>query len=472
MVNRTCLVKTIGKPKKFLIRIQNMNVNYWWFGINNVKVKQGHHIIYSEMQPFLFNQQDEFIWNYGGTAYSKKFYQQMQEGDKIVLWMGHGFLKEWGILGFLYISKINYANKKLQSVIVKKQYLPQVPLTPYPKNNPQETENTIFLKEAFGLNFPALKDVFYQVKYVSKRTTPVTIDKITNDQYTRIFKRFYSQEYNTKINKTLDRNISNENFSIFWKTLQTKLKVGDSIKNWTARKGYLGDEFTIIQVLDDRVKIGSPNAQIIQIARKPDFEFMFSKWEAYCLGEFKRTELVKQTRVSKYTMSIIKHLEVLPITKPIFTEEEIKFTEKTVVDVEKLVAGFEGKERDVIARARVNQGKFREMLLNYWDNACAVSGLKEEKLLIASHILPWSKSTKQQQGDPFNGLLLSVVWDSLFDKGLISFDDNGQAILEKLNDETMECLGLNKEPYIIFPNKLTIEHKQYLNMHRILHGFI
>jgi predicted restriction endonuclease len=199
---------------------------------------------------------------------------------------------------------------------------------------------------------------------------------------------------------------------------------------------------------------------------------MLSKWKVYCSGEFKRTELVKQTRVSKYTMSIIKHLEVLLTSKPIFTEEEIKLTEKTVEDVERIVVEFEGKERDVIAKARINQGKFREILLNYWDNACAVSGLKEKKLLIASHILPWSKSTKQQQGDPFNGLLLSVVWDSLFDKGLVSFDDNGQAILEKLNDKTIECLGLNNEPYIIFPDKLTTEHKQYLNMHRMLHGFI
>lgn len=261
-------------------------------------------------------------------------------------------------------------------------------------------------------------------------------------------------------------------FSNFWNTLQTKLKVGDSIKNWTARKGYLGDEFRIIQILDDRVKIGSPNAQIIQIARKPDFEFMFSKWEAYCSGEFKRTELVKQTRVSKYTMSIIKHLEILPTIKPIFTEEAIKFTEKTVEDVERFVAGFEGKERDVIAKARVNQGKFREILLNYWDNVCAVSGLKEEKLLIASHILPWSKSTTHQKGELFNGLLLSVVWDSLFDKGLISFDDNGQAILDRLSDKTRECLGLKNTTYIISPEKLTNKHKEYLNMHRMLHGFI
>ncbi|MBT3206350.1 MAG: HNH endonuclease, partial [Gammaproteobacteria bacterium] len=76
-----------------------------------------------------------------------------------------------------------------------------------------------------------------------------------------------------------------------------------------------------------------------------------------------------------------------------------------------------------------------------------------------------------QKGDPFNGLLLSVSWDSLFDKGMISFDNSGKAILEKLTNETIECLGLNIEKPIIHPDKLTSEHKQYLRKHRELHGF-
>jgi predicted restriction endonuclease len=74
--------------------------------------------------------------------------------------------------------------------------------------------------------------------------------------------------------------------------------------------------------------------------------------------------------------------------------------------------------------------------------ACAVSGLNDQRLLIASHILPWSKSTKNQKGDPFNGLLLSVVWDSLFDKGIISFDDEGKAIVDRLTDDVIYCLGI------------------------------
>ena len=48
-------------------------------------------------------------------------------------------------------------------------------------------------------------------------------------------------------------------------------------------------------------------------------------------------------------------------------------------------------ERDSIIKSRIGQGQFRQSLINYW-SACAVTGCKEQKLLRASHIKPWSKS--------------------------------------------------------------------------------
>jgi hypothetical protein len=166
------------------------DINYWWFGINNVKArnKSSCHVIYSEIERFLTGQQDEFFWDYGGAAYSKKFYPQMRAGDKIVLWMGHGWFEKWGILGFAFISDIKTMNGKI-NYLIKQLYIPQNPLIPYPKNHPRETENTIFLRDTFGLDFYALKDVFYQVKYVNKRTTPVTVDKITPYQYSLLLER-------------------------------------------------------------------------------------------------------------------------------------------------------------------------------------------------------------------------------------------------------------------------------------------
>ena len=167
---------------------------------------------------------------------------------------------------------------------------------------------------------------------------------------------------------------------------------------------------------------------------------------------------------------INSHINSKSSTTP-FSDKDISSLKNETENIAKSIEGFLGEERDVISKYRINQGKFRALLLTYWDGKCAVSNLSEKKLLIASHILPWSKSNDSQKGDPFNGLLLSVTWDSLFDKGLMSFDENGKAILDKLTSETIEHLGLDFENAFINFEKLAPEHKQYLLMHRILHGF-
>lgn len=100
-------------------------------------------------------------------------------------------------------------------------------------------------------------------------------------------------------------------FEIFWKTLQEQLTVNTVIKNWTVVKGYLGDDFKIIAISSNTVKIDSPNAKTVQNVSKEDFKVMFDNWEDYCSKRLRRKELTELTRVSKYSMSIIKHFESL-----------------------------------------------------------------------------------------------------------------------------------------------------------------
>lgn len=47
-----------------------------------------------------------------------------------------------------------------------------------------------------------------------------------------------------------------------------------------------------------------------------------------------------------------------------------------------------------------------------------MSGLAEPRLLIASHIVPWSKD-KTNRLNPSNGLCLSAIHDRAFDQGFI-----------------------------------------------------
>ena len=85
-------------------------------------------------------------------------------------------------------------------------------------------------------------------------------------------------------------------------------------------------------------------------------------------------------------------------------------------------------ERDTLIKARICQGKFRKDLLNR-DNACRICKIRNEKLLIASHIKPWAKSEDKERKDPENGLLLCVMHDALFDKHLITFDEEGKILI-------------------------------------------
>ena len=54
---------------------------------------------------------------------------------------------------------------------------------------------------------------------------------------------------------------------------------------------------------------------------------------------------------------------------------------------------------------------------------CSVTNCELHKILISSHIVPWSKSNEKERLDVGNGILLSPNLDSLFDRHLISFQD-------------------------------------------------
>ena len=98
-------------------------------------------------------------------------------------------------------------------------------------------------------------------------------------------------------------------FAKVWLTVQGQLRPGEKIRNWTAAKGFLGDNFRIVHIDANHIDVDAPNAETIQRVRKSDFEVMHNNWAAYCSGQMSRQALVKLTRVSKYTMSVLKHLD-------------------------------------------------------------------------------------------------------------------------------------------------------------------
>ncbi len=84
---------------------------------------------------------------------------------------------------------------------------------------------------------------------------------------------------------------------------------------------------------------------------------------------------------------------------------------------------FEEETSYAMQVSRKKQGFFRNSILASYQSTCCISGVKFDKLLIASHIIPWSKNKKQRL-NPSNGLCLSVLYDKVFDLGLITVTPN------------------------------------------------
>ncbi len=91
----------------------------------------------------------------------------------------------------------------------------------------------------------------------------------------------------------------------------------------------------------------------------------------------------------------------------------------------------EQTERKGLVTSRVGQGYYRQQVINKWKGKCPLSGIDVLPILISSHIVPWSESNDEERLDVDNGILLSPNVDALFDRHLISFDDNGGLLISK-----------------------------------------
>ena len=103
-------------------------------------------------------------------------------------------------------------------------------------------------------------------------------------------------------------------------------------------------------------------------------------------------------------------------------------------------------EKDALAKIRVGQGWFRDQLIKRW-GGCSVTTCPDHGVLIASHIVPWSKcTTKEERLSPANGLLLTPNLDKLFDKGLITFNEKCEIMFSsKLSPGVAAYLHVDKQ---------------------------
>ena len=120
-------------------------------------------------------------------------------------------------------------------------------------------------------------------------------------------------------------------------------------------------------------------------------------------------------------------------------------------------------ERSGLVTSRVGQGAYRKRIIHRWEYKCAVTNFNKLDILIASHIVPWSKATDHERLDVNNGLLLSPTYDALFDKHLITFDNKGKIQLsDKIENSAYQKIGVTGKEQI---TNLSMYNVQYLDRH-------
>ena len=131
---------------------------------------------------------------------------------------------------------------------------------------------------------------------------------------------------------------------------------------------------------------------------------------------------------------------------------------------------YAGEERERLVKTRVNQNFFRLSVLSAYNSTCAITGIKINELLIASHIKPWAEDVANRL-NPHNGICLNAIHDKAFDQGYITIDNNYRVIVsgkikECYTNDFVEDVFCKYDRHMIsIPNKFkpSIEFLEYHN---------
>ena len=145
----------------------------------------------------------------------------------------------------------------------------------------------------------------------------------------------------------------------------------------------------------------------------------------------------------------------------------IAFQKEFAEATNKLPDNLKGTEVERLIKQRIGQDRFRNAMLDYWGNACAVTEISVKEVLRASHAKPWVEcDTDEERLDVFNGFLLCANFDALFDRFLISFEDDGHILISpEIPEAQYPILGLNNNLSLRW---ITEQHCAYLDYHRLM----
>lgn len=142
-------------------------------------------------------------------------------------------------------------------------------------------------------------------------------------------------------------------------------------------------------------------------------------------------------------------------------EDHIVNFDKVIFEIE--IAPIQETEKEQVIKSRIGQSSFKKALLAR-EKKCKLCGVVDEAFLIASHIKPWSVSNNEERLDVNNGLLLCPNHDALFDKGFISFLENGETVVsDRLDMNTMQFMNVQSTMKV----NLSEGQREYMKWHYV-----
>jgi putative restriction endonuclease len=188
----------------------------------------------------------------------------------------------------------------------------------------------------------------------------------------------------------------------------------------------------------EKQKIGNKGKSAASSSDKEIWNEYFGLWE----------------KLSLDSSAILSTIQNKPIEEILNLKPELKF--------------IEGREKERIIKTRVNQLDFRQRILASYNGKCSITGISITSLLVASHIIPWSKNT-QERLNPKNGICLNSFHDKAFDRGLITITSDfnvklSDAILEKRKESNIQKYFIEYENQpIILPDRFSpsVEFLEY-----------
>ena len=139
-------------------------------------------------------------------------------------------------------------------------------------------------------------------------------------------------------------------------------------------------------------------------------------------------------------------------------------------DTKDKATDYSAEDVTTTSTRRKGQNLFREAVLSAYNSRCCLTGVAEPRLLIASHIKPWSADATNRL-NPHNGLCLSALVDRAFDKGLITFSEDYRLVISPLlssqrnNEHIHETFYKRKDEQLALPEKFT-PNQDFLAWHR------